>query len=147
MKIPDSIRIGGVEYTIIKQPQVRLDNRICYGAIDYNASIITLSEADNPGHQMMCITLLHEVLHGICHHAGLEIKNEETVVDMFAKGLYQVLQDNGKRLFDIEEPEDIRKCIFGDESTSEKKGRIVEIPAEYARTPQLMDFYLRCKED
>lgn len=103
MKIPDSIRIGGVEYEILKQPQVRLDNRICYGAINYNASKITLSETDCEGHQIMCITLLHEVLHGIRYHAGLEIKNEETVVDMFAKGLYQVLQDNGKRLFDIKE--------------------------------------------
>ena len=26
---------------------------------------------------------------------------EEEVVDMFAKGIYQVLQDNGQRLFDI----------------------------------------------
>lgn len=105
MRIPDSIRIGGVEYKILRETQVRLDNRICYGAIDYNANTISLSEKDNSGHQTMCITLLHEILHGIRQHAGLEIKNEEQVVDMFAKGLYQVLQDNGKRLFDIKEPE------------------------------------------
>lgn len=105
MKIPDSIRIGGVEYAITKEPNVRLDDRICYGAINYSASKIALSETDCEGHQIMCVTLLHEILHGIRHHAGLEIKNEETVVDMFAKGLYQVLQDNGARLFDIKEPE------------------------------------------
>ena len=32
---------------------------------------------------------------------GMEIENEEAVVDMFAKGIYQILQDNGARLFDI----------------------------------------------
>jgi hypothetical protein len=32
---------------------------------------------------------------------GMTIENEEAVVDMFAKGIYQVLQDNGARLFDI----------------------------------------------
>ena len=33
----------------------------------------------------------------------MEIENEEKVVEMFAKGIYQVLQDNGARLFDIKE--------------------------------------------
>jgi hypothetical protein len=32
----------------------------------------------------------------------MEIENEEAVVDMFAKGIYQVLQDNGERIFDID---------------------------------------------
>lgn len=33
----------------------------------------------------------------------LEIENEEAVIEMFAKGIYQVLQDNGGRLFDLME--------------------------------------------
>ena len=45
--------------------------------------------------------MLHEILHGVRNYMGVEIENEEDVVDMFAKGLYQVLQDNGARLFDI----------------------------------------------
>ncbi len=45
-------------------------------------------------------------MHGIREHAGIEIANEEAVVDMSAKGIYQVLQDNGKRLFDIAEKSD-----------------------------------------
>ena len=31
----------------------------------------------------------------------MEIENEESIVDMFAKGIYQVLQDNGSRFFDL----------------------------------------------
>jgi hypothetical protein len=52
-------------------------------------------------HQKKCITLLHEILHGIRENSGIDVKNEEDVVEMFARGIYQVLQDNGKRLFDL----------------------------------------------
>ena len=103
MKIPKSVRIGGVEYEVRYEPNLRHDNNLCYGAISYDNSVITLSETDGTGHQMRCITLLHEILHGIRNHAGIEIEDEETVVDMFARGMYQVLQDNGGRLFDLKE--------------------------------------------
>lgn len=103
MKIPESIRIGGIEYKVLYEPNLRLNNNLCYGAISYDDSTITLSTTDGTGHQMRCVTLLHEILHGIRNHAGIEIENEEEVVDMLAKGIYQVLQDNGGRLFDLKE--------------------------------------------
>lgn len=103
MKIPDSVRIGGVEYEVFdNQPSLNDGENLLYGQIDYRESTIRLSDLCE-GHQMKCITLLHEILHGIRNHAGLEIENEEEVVDMFARGLYQVLQDNGGRLFDLKE--------------------------------------------
>lgn len=101
MKIPEKVRIGGVEYNIEYAENVRIGNDLCYGAIDYDDSTITLSTTDGVGHQRRCVTLWHEILHGIRNHAGLAIEDEETVVEMFAKGIYQVLQDNGRRLFDI----------------------------------------------
>ena len=106
MKIPESVRIGGVEYAIEHQPDVNDGERVCYGKINYEDNIIQLSTTRGLGYQFKCITLLHEILHGIQNHAGIEIQNEEAVVDMFAKGIYQVLQDNGKRLFDIKENTD-----------------------------------------
>lgn len=103
MKIPDFVRIGGVEYEVFdNQPSLNDGENLLYGQIDYRESTIRLSDL-REGHQMKCITLLHEILHGIRNHAGLEIENEEEVVDMFARGLYQVLQDNGGRLFDLKE--------------------------------------------
>ena len=101
MKIPESVRIGGVEYAVQYEPNLRKDNNLLYGAINYDESTITLSQTDGTGHQMRCITLWHEILHGIRNHAGIQIENEEEVVDMFARGIYQVLQDNGGRLFDL----------------------------------------------
>lgn len=102
MKIPKTIRIGGVDYAVNYEDNVILGDNLCYGAIDYENSTISLSNTRG-GHQHQCITLWHEILHGIRNHAGLEIKNEEAVVDMFAKGIYQVLQDNGILLFDLKE--------------------------------------------
>lgn len=60
MKIPNKIRITGIDYAI-ESPK-HLDN----GELELG-------------------------------------KNEENIIDTFAYGVYQVLQDNGKSLFDIKE--------------------------------------------
>lgn len=100
MKIPDSIRIGGVDYEVKKDvPALNNGENLLYGEINYCKSIIQISKLCE-GEQMQCITLLHEVLHGIRNHAGLSIENEEDVVDMFARGLYQVIKDNESALFE-----------------------------------------------
>lgn len=103
MKIPDSIRIGGVEYPVCTVNHLNNGVELAYGHIDFERCVIELSGTIEMGHEKRCKVLLHEILHGIREHSGLEIENEEAVVDMFAKGLYQVLQDNGARLFDIQE--------------------------------------------
>ncbi len=72
-----------------------------YGRISYDDCTIELSDTDGTGHEKRCRTLWHEILHGIREHAGLEIENEEAIVDMYSKGIYQVLQDNGGRFFDL----------------------------------------------
>lgn len=103
MKIPEKVRIGGIEYEIKYEPNLRVGNKVCYGVISYDNSTISLSSTDGTGHQYRSITLLHEILHGIIHHACAEIDEEEKVVEIVAMGLYQVLQDNGGRLFDLKE--------------------------------------------
>lgn len=101
MKIPESVRIGGVEYPIVYIPCLNNGTQLAYGHIDYENCVIELSDTNGVGHQKRCITLWHEILHGIREHSGMEIENEETIVEMFSKGIYQVLQDNGRRFFDI----------------------------------------------
>lgn len=99
MKIPNSVRIGGVEYEICLVEVSRIGNDICYGSINYGDSRIEISENDASGHQIKCITLWHEILHGLARHACLEIENEEEVVEAFSKGIYQVIADNEERFF------------------------------------------------
>lgn len=103
MKIPESIRIAGVEYPVEYVPNLRLGDDLCFGTIDYRECKIQLSSTDGLNHDHRCITLIHEILHGIRNNNGMEIEDEENVVDMFARGLYQVLQDNEDRLFDTKE--------------------------------------------
>ena len=105
MKIPKSIRISGVEYEIVLVPNLMSGATAAYGHIDYDNTVIELSDTFGTEHQKRCQILWHEILHGIRENNGMEIKNEEAVVDMFAKGIYQILQDNGERLFDIEAKE------------------------------------------
>jgi hypothetical protein len=101
MKIPNSVRIGGVEYDVEFTEIVRMGNELCYGSISYPDTTIQISETDGGEHQHQCITLWHEILHGIINHACLKLENEEEVVEVLSKGVYQVLQDNGRRFFDI----------------------------------------------
>lgn len=103
MKIPNEIRINGVEFSVGYAPNLRMNDKLCFGYIDFNNSKIMLSETDGTEHQQRCITFLHEVIHGIIKNSAVEVFDEEPVVDMLSRGIYQVLQDNGERLFDLKE--------------------------------------------
>lgn len=105
MKIPEKIRVGGVDYVIEHADNLRIGNGICYGTISYTDSVISISTSDSTGHQHKCITLWHEILHGIFEHACMHPENEEQVVEILSKGIYQVLQDNGCALYDTAEKE------------------------------------------
>lgn len=103
MKIPNEIRINGVEFSVGYAPNLRMNDKLCFGYIDFDNSKIMLSETDGTEHQQRCITFLHEVIHGIIKNSAVEVFDEEPVVDMLSRGIYQVLQDNGERLFDLKE--------------------------------------------
>ncbi len=107
MKIPESVRIQGVEYPVRFVENLNDGVRLAYGHIDFDNTEILLSK-DAMSHEMSCIVLIHEILHGLFKNAEVQIENEEQVVIALARGLYQVLQDNGRRLFDISEEGD--KC-------------------------------------
>jgi hypothetical protein len=103
MKIPESVRIGGVEYAINYVDNLRHGNQAAYGHISFDDSVIELSDTDGTEHQKRCMILWHEIIHGIVEHANMDVSksDEEAIVDTIAKGIYQVLQDNGRRFFDI----------------------------------------------
>lgn len=101
MKIPESVRIGGVEYAVRFTPDLVVGNQLCYGYICFDDSTIQILENRDMGVQRQGVTLWHEILHGIREHSGMHIEDEEAIVEMFSKGIYQVLQDNGRRFFDI----------------------------------------------
>lgn len=116
MNIPESIRIGGVEYAVTREPFLSLDGRELCGMIDYQQGVIALSDNVAMSHDKECLTLWHEIFHGIAHHFDLDLEDEENVVELFARGVYQVLQDNSGRLFNLREDCFIQSetIFFGD---------------------------------
>jgi len=95
MKIPKTIRIGGIDYKIIETKTLNDGHDILHGCINYGKSTIELNPC-NQEYQALCCTLWHEVIHGIIKHTNMNVtkSGEEAIVDTIAKGIYQVLEDN-----------------------------------------------------
>lgn len=102
MKIPESVRIAGVEYPVKVMEFVHDDSRLCYGQVFYSGCRIEIS-TNGTSHEHRCVTLWHEIVHTIIDNAEFEVPEdkEETFVTILSRGIYQVLQDNGGRLFDL----------------------------------------------
>lgn len=97
MNIPEKIRISGVDYAVeITTDPVLIDGRQCYGSIEYASHKILLDETLGD-HAHQCCTLLHEIFHAIVHDRMIDLgenADEETIVEAFARGVYQLLADN-----------------------------------------------------
>lgn len=102
--LPESIRIGGVDYrlNLIEDYAFLNDDKTQSndGEFDVNRGIIKLATTLRDTKQLIdrertYTVLLHEILHGIVYHyVGENFDNEEHIVTQFAKGLYQVLKEN-----------------------------------------------------
>ena len=99
MKIPDSVRIGGIDYIISGNLGINDGEHVLYGRISFDKSVIELNP-DVQEYQKKCVTLWHEIIHGIIEHANLKLgKKSERITDTIAKGVYQVLNDNEHKFF------------------------------------------------
>lgn len=101
MRVPENIKIGGVDYKVNIEQNLRNAAVLLYGEIDFENCHIRLSGTDGLGEERRQITFLHEVLHGILWHywSGDPVEEEEKIVTALAKGLFQVLKDNENCLF------------------------------------------------
>ncbi|MDR1330254.1 MAG: hypothetical protein LBK23_11700 [Oscillospiraceae bacterium] len=101
MKIPETIRINGIDFAIEQTQNLNDGDHVLYGQVHYGHSTIEIN-AQYQKHQAMCVTLWHEILHALCKIHSVHLgEHEEAIVDILAYGIYQVLQDNGRELFDI----------------------------------------------
>lgn len=102
MKIPDLVRVNGVDYTIIKDVKTLNDGMVMlHGLVDFDHSLIKLN-GESGDHQRQCITLWHELCHIFLNLSGPELskEDEELICDSVARGVYAVLQDNARDLYD-----------------------------------------------
>lgn len=87
----NKIRIGPIEYEISKTPELQDDGRELSGAIIYHLASIQL--LDGLSDQMTHVVLLHELLHGIMHQAGIE-NHSEGLIEALAYGLLDLARNN-----------------------------------------------------
>ena len=101
MKIPEKIRIGGVEFAIIKENRLNDGQRMLAGQIRHIECQIAIAE--DCAYEYRCLTMWHEIMHGIEEQMQIDLGDQrEHIIEGFARGVYQVLQDNENRLFDLE---------------------------------------------
>lgn len=100
MKIPSDVRINGIDYPVVYEARLNDGAHICHGQSLFDDCLIKLNP-DSQAQQKQCVTLWHEILHILIDNAKLTIEDEERVVTALSSGIYQVLQDNGRKLFDL----------------------------------------------
>lgn len=95
MIIPESVRIGSMDYKIIITDEVLIVNHEeCSGLINYVEHLIKIS--NNQDVQGFEATLLHEVMHGITHERNFiyDKNDDESITEELARGLHQLIKDN-----------------------------------------------------
>lgn len=95
MKIPEKIKIGGIDYKIrlVEGDGKELDAGGCIGKLDNFECKIYI--ADNIDKQRQVEVLIHEVVHGILDYIGFsEELHSEDNVEKIGRVLFQVLRDN-----------------------------------------------------
>lgn len=107
MKIPKSVKVGSMEYEVIKETDLYIDTvdgakLPCYGLCEYGKHKIYL-DPDIQDDQGMEQTFFHELAHALLKEQGIILckmgvsaENEEDIVDAIGRGLHQIVKDNPK---------------------------------------------------
>lgn len=82
MKIPNTVRISGVDYAVTFVSNLNDGEKMLDGCVDYNMSTISLN-SDTVGYQRQCIVLWHEILHALIENScvKLDMEKEEEIVE------------------------------------------------------------------
>ena len=103
MKLPETIRLNGIDFAVELHDNLNDGVKILYGDVDYGLARIRLNPIGQ-NHQRLCVTLWHEIFHAVCEMNSIDLgADTERVIDAFSFATYQLLQDNGNKLFDLQE--------------------------------------------
>lgn len=109
MKLPEKILINGIEYKITLIPYPIVEGpTACTGQIKFLDNEILI--VNTTEHQRQCITLWHEIIHGIFESYQFNFENEkmeEEIITILSRGIFQVLQDNINNLYNVKSSEEI----------------------------------------
>ena len=96
MIIPESVRIGSIDYKVIFTDEIlAVGGHMVYGLIEYDKHNIKIKNGitDSQGIES---TLLHEIMHGITHERNFtyDKNDDEGITEELARGLHQLIKDN-----------------------------------------------------
>lgn len=90
--MPDKLIICGMEYKIIEVDQICKD-KLIDGEIDFINGVIKIDSTMT--HDRKIITLIHEVLHGICDALGYkDLGEDESTIQGLASTLYSTFKES-----------------------------------------------------
>ncbi len=106
-KLPKTLRIGAIDYKIIKRPFKDIgafDNTSQYkGYCDREAGEIHLNSDHIEDSSDPINTLLHEILHALFREYCIDTDQEEYIVRCLSNGLCSVFKNNPKLLETVKE--------------------------------------------
>ena len=89
----NDINVAGINYKVELKETVEIrEDKNYLGACRFKDAIIEISSSMNEQRQEQI--LIHELMHAIFNEAGIDIENEEDIVNRSSLVLYQVLKDN-----------------------------------------------------
>jgi len=89
--LPEQVIIGPVRYRVQEVERLTDEGKDLLGLIEYNRALISV-DAGLP-ETVKLVTLVHECVHGVLHHAG--VKHSEGVVQAISYGLVDLVYRNG----------------------------------------------------
>ncbi len=92
--MPESLRIGPFDYTVVEKPELECEKSGNIGHLDSGAFEIGVALHVPP--QRQAEVMLHEVFHGVFRGFGFDLDHdlEEKLVTLLAQGMLQVMRDN-----------------------------------------------------
>ena len=93
INIPEKVRIGSIDYEVIKSSPICEEGQQLWGKIAFDESTISLDDKIQ-GQQCLEVTFLHELVHGMLYSVNSEHTLDETLIDELSKALHQVIRDN-----------------------------------------------------
>lgn len=89
----ETIKVGGITYKVEQKESVEINqDKNYYGVCNFKDATLEISNTVNEQRQNQ--TFIHELMHAIFNEAGIEIENEEDIVNRSSLILHQVLKDN-----------------------------------------------------
>jgi Zn-dependent peptidase ImmA (M78 family) len=85
-----SCRVCSVSYTIQPKEKLGLADG-CFGTCDNNRELIEFEKSQTK--DQLFRTIIHELLHAVCHQTSLALADEELTVSQITAGIFSIVED------------------------------------------------------